>query len=280
MRTTGLCPDIILEIIEYLTLNDIVNSFAFDILPFLWTYKGKLHVTQPSEVFMNGIIQRIDHEKIVSLRLNAKDLRLRMKLDSSVIFKHIKSLTLTDSATVNSLINFQEYFPNLQRLCLHYINEINFRKLCRIFNQIQIPIKQFEIHGDFIQCSHHRTYPIYAKLSKFNYTVQSFLLHVKNLVDMCEQDDDTCFVRTTIDFIETMRSVQDVRFVIDEGNVASLLDVNRWKNLITTYPQLNKVILEVIKNTSQDTELKQKILDSEKELNNIRENFKFCVGVK
>ena len=265
---------------EYLTLNDIVNSFSFGILPLLWTYKEKLRVVQPSEIFMNGIIQEIDHKNIVSLRLNAIDLRLIMELESSVIFKHIESLTLTDSAAVNSLINLQEYFPNLQRLCLHYNNKIDSRKLCRIFNQIQIPLKRLEVHGDFVQCSHHRTYPIFTKLSKFNNTVQSFLLHVKNLVNTCEQGYDTCFVRTMMDFIETMLSIRDVCFVINEGNMASLLDVNRWQRLIKTCPQLNKVILKVIKNTSQDIELEQKILGSENELNNIRENFKFRVRVK
>ncbi|CAF0858180.1 unnamed protein product [Adineta steineri] len=281
-KETLLCPEIILEIANYLSLNDAVTVFSIDILELLSKYKVLLPLVQPSRLFMKKTIQTIDNTQIISLCLDAIHFTSTMQLASSLIFNNIMSLTLMNFQRLDDTNVFKTYFPKLKRLSLHYNDGVDFHHLCEIFNQIQVPIKQFEIYCDYIRCFHYRTPLIFPKTNKYNPTVESFLIHLRSLImpmNWCSQKHDTCFLKTTTNFIRSMGSIRSVRFIINRGNVSKLFDVHQWKTL-EMCDNLKNVTIKVIKNTSQDTQLTQKILKTQSELLKFRQPIQLHVKFK
>jgi hypothetical protein len=269
----------ILEIVKYLSLNDAVTSFSTDILPLLWKCGIKLPIIEPSDIFMKTMIEKIDREQIVSLRLKAAYFKSTMELSSSTIFNNIKILTLLDLQRVGQINNFNIFFPNLTCLSLCYDKEMDFHTLCRIFNHFQNSIKRLKIHCGYVLCSHRRTDLIFKKLNQLNRTIEYLQVDVAHmsmsLRHDCSQYYNTCLLKTTIDFIKIMLNIQYVHLIINEGNVERLLDVNEWKSLVPACRQLKKVILQVTKSMSQDTQLAEKVLKIQKDLSNGEQIIKF-----
>ncbi len=256
-----------------------MTIFSVNIIPLLTKYDIILPIVQPSERFMKEIIQKINNKNIISLHLTGNNLRSTMHLASSVTFVNVKSLSINNFQRANDLNELITYFPKLQRLCLYFDNEIDLHNICRLFNQIQIPIKQLEIHCGYILCSHYRTDLVFSKINKFNCTVEFFSLHVRNLVipkNLCKQNYDTCFLRTTTDFVKTMLNIRDIRFIINKGNVMKLLDATEWTSLEVCH-NLKKVTIKMIEKTSSDTQLKERILKAQNDLLNARQTIQLDV---
>jgi hypothetical protein len=276
---TGLCWEIILEVVKYLSLNDAVTSFSTDILPLLWKYDIKLPIIEPSDIFMKTMIEKIDREQIVSLCLKAAYFKSTMELSSSTIFNNIKILTLLNLQHVSQINDFKIFSPNLTCLSLCNEKEMDFHTLCRIFNHIQNSIKRLKIHCSYILCSHRRTDLIFKNLKQLNRTIEYLLVDVAHmsmpLRNDCSQYYNTCLLKTTIDFIKIMPNIQYVHLIINEGNVERLLDVNEWKSLVPACRRLKKVILQVTKSMSQDKQLAEKVLKIQKELCHGEQTIKF-----
>ncbi|CAF4653658.1 unnamed protein product [Rotaria sp. Silwood1] len=281
VRKTSLCWDIVLEIAKYLSLNDIVNIFPIDILPLLQNYKIRLPIIEPSDTFMKIMIEKIDSEQIVSLCLKESHLKSIIQLTSASIFTNIIYLILIDLQHVNLINEFKTYFSNLTCLSLCYNNEIDFHRICKIFNHIQNPIKRFEIHCGYVLCSHRRTRHFFSKINNLNFTIEYFLLDMTHasmtFLTNCSQYYKTCFLMTTTDFIKLMPNIRYVRLIANNINVEKLLDINDWKSLVMACHHLEKVTLKVIKSTSQDAQLTQNILQIQQELSNVRKEIKFHV---
>ncbi|CAF1061974.1 unnamed protein product [Rotaria sordida] len=152
---TDLCWEVIFEITKYLSLNDAINAFSDNILSFVHKYKTKVHISEPSYVFINMIIRKIKLQQIISLHLNTNSFSKMKELNSSIIFMNVISLTLLNYQSMNSINEYKEYFPNLIRLCLWYDNQVNFDMLNKICSQFWSSIKRFEIRcngpfGEFL----------------------------------------------------------------------------------------------------------------------------------
>ncbi len=138
---TRRCSEVILEIIKYLTLNDAIKAFSNKILSLLHINETKLQLSDPSHQFTNIILQKIKSEQIVSLRLNAMLIWAASELAPLVVLQDVISLTLLNCHRINSINEYEDYFPNLIRLSLWYDYEINFSTLSTILKQLQRPIK-------------------------------------------------------------------------------------------------------------------------------------------
>jgi hypothetical protein len=242
----------------------------------------KLPIVQPTDEFMRTMIQKINYERIISLRLKADNLRSIMEYRSAVIFSNIIILILDNLQDVNQINEVKTFISNLTCLSLRYEDEISFHRLGRIANRIQIPIKRFEIYCTSIACSHDRPELLFIK--KHNPTIETFVLNVAHtslsLVNNCVQNYAKCVLRTITDFIKIMSNIRYVYVIINKGNVETLLDVDEWMAVAKRCEQLEKITLKVIKNMSKDTQLAQKIQEMENGLHIIRESIKFEVKVK
>jgi hypothetical protein len=68
-HSTGLCPDVLALINEYLSLNDAINAFSLSILPLLHQTRSKVHLKNPSVRFLQMIRQYVDPRQIASLHI-------------------------------------------------------------------------------------------------------------------------------------------------------------------------------------------------------------------
>ncbi|CAF4737860.1 unnamed protein product, partial [Rotaria sp. Silwood2] len=260
-RKTGLCWEIILQISEYLSLNDAVTIFSTDILRLLQKSKRKLSIVEPSDIFMKTLIKKINNERIISLRIKANSFNSTIKFAPLYIYNNIQSFTLVNLEDKKQINQFKLYFPNLTRLSFYYDTKVNFCVLCKIINQIPKSVKRFEIHCHYIDCPHRHGRQLITSIDQTNDTVEYFLLNMapsfKTLINICFQGYYACFSVSTIDFIKSMLNVQDVHFIINEYNVKKFLDINEWKNLVEMRQQLRNVILQSVRCMSPDTQLKE-----------------------
>ena len=62
-QSTGLCSDVVVEICEYLLLDESINAFTTSILPLLRDGYSKVHLNNPSKRFVEMIPRHLDAEK-------------------------------------------------------------------------------------------------------------------------------------------------------------------------------------------------------------------------
>jgi hypothetical protein len=233
---------------------------------------------------MKAMIEKIDPEQIVSLRIKAADLKSTMALARSSIFNNIISLTLINLQDINQIREYKTCFLKLTCLTLRYDNEVDFHSLCKIFNQIQSPLKRLNIHCDHIRCSHRHIRHLFSMVNKLNDTIEYFLLDVAHismgLTNGCSQYYDTCFLKSSTDFMTLMSNIRYVRLIINNDNVEKLLGVNEWKGLVEMCRQLRKVTLQLVEDKLIDKRVRQKILKTKEELNNVRDSIEFQVIFK
>jgi hypothetical protein len=70
--STGFCPDVLVEISEYLWLNDAINAFSLSILPLLHQSHCKVHLHNPSDRSLEVILRYLDPRQITSLHMTAE----------------------------------------------------------------------------------------------------------------------------------------------------------------------------------------------------------------
>ncbi|CAF2936189.1 unnamed protein product, partial [Rotaria sp. Silwood2] len=279
MRKTGLCLDVVLKIVKYLSLNDVITIFSNDILPLLQKYKITLPIVEPTNRFMQTMIENINRDQIVSLRLKGNQIRSIMELTSPSILHNVRVVTLLNLQHVNHLNEFKIRLPNLAGLFLRYDKEVDFHSICKVFNYIEQPMQRFKIHCGYLRCPHRHTSIILKKIKNLNETVEYFLLHVTHasmgFLKNCAQYYTTCFLMAITDFIKIMRKVRYVDLIVSSINVDRLLDIKEWTSLVTTCHQLEKITIKVLRNTSQDTQLTENIERIQQELFNVRQNIEF-----
>jgi hypothetical protein len=277
--------EIVLEIAEYLSLNDAVMAFSIAILPLLWKHSRKLPVVEPSEKFMRTVIQKIKPERIISLQIEADHFGPTMELASRDTFKNIKSLTLKNLPKKIGDYEIKKYFPNPTHFSLHYEEEMAFHSVSDIVDLMPDSIKQFEIHCGSILCSHNRLDLLFNRIVHSTMNVHTFVLNVdhtfSSLINQCVQNYNYCLLRTITDFIRIMSlNIEHVSVIINKGNVKTFLDKDEWMELVKICKKLKKITLKVIKNTSQSKELQEKIQEIENGLHIIRRSIQFEVKIK
>ncbi|CAF4273236.1 unnamed protein product, partial [Rotaria sp. Silwood2] len=258
----GLSSDIILEIAKYLILNDAINVFSTNILLSLRQYEARVEIYQPANEFINMIIRKLKSKQIVSLRLNTIWYWTQPELDSLVISTNVISLILLNLQEINSINKCETYFPNLIRLSLWYDNEVSVRFLNRIFEYLSRSIKIFEVHCPALACSHYFSNQYNMTFSK-NIGIEHFLLDISHFplssMNDCLHKNESCFLMTTIDFIQDMSNIRDVRLITNKYNINKLLDLNEWRRLVDNCFLLKKITLKILGNILQDEELVKKI---------------------
>jgi hypothetical protein len=232
---------------------------------------------------MNTINQSSNYDKILSLRLEANQCQLTMKLATSDTFKNVKSLTIFNFQDKKQICEMRIYFPILNHLSLRYDGEIDFHKILKIFELISSSIKRLEIYCDSISCSHYRLEHLFTRANDLNRTVESFVLYLnyvsRSLVNNCIQTHQKCVLRTIADFIKIMPNIRYVRIITNRSSIEPLLDATEWGNgLLDMCQELNKITLKATKTESTGKQLdSEKIRKIEIELHKKRPSMKFKV---
>jgi hypothetical protein len=265
-----------------LSLNDAVATFSSAILPLLCKLKIKLPLIEPSEKFLKKIIPKIEHEQIDCLHLKANQFNRIMELSPLNTYTKVQALILEKFPEKILGYNIRKYFPGVTYFSIHYDGEVNFHRVCKIFQLIHDSIKRFEIHCDAILCSHRRLEYLF-NIVRSNIHIESFILYLDHtswsVLNKCGQSYRKCLLKTIIDFIRIMSNIRCVRIIVNKGYVETLLGVDEWTELVENCRNLEKITLKVMKNMSQDIKLGEKIQEIENSLHNIRPSIQFQVKV-
>lgn len=126
MPTTfrDICPDVLLELCEYFSIDELYSLFYPDVLPHIFELltasHKQLHLSMTNNHRLNTkLLSLININKIISIRLSSCEVL-------SNTFNTVKTLILHDVGNANSVISVPFVLPSLQRLVLIYSHHYNY----------------------------------------------------------------------------------------------------------------------------------------------------------
>ena len=117
-QLTGLCPDVVIEITKYLSLDETINAFSMSILSLLRDGYSKVHLNNPAKRFVEMIPQHLDPRQVTSLRIADDPRRLRSDLTAFHTFDQLISLTILSERASHRIEQCLNCLPNIRRLSL------------------------------------------------------------------------------------------------------------------------------------------------------------------
>ena len=250
------------EICKYLSLNDAINAFSERILTLLGESDARVHIVEPCENLSGVIHQRLHGEQIVAFCSNTDQSSWKIIADYSRKFHEICSLTLLDLDLLESVSEFEYYFPKLTRLSLRYNNAIDFNRMKTIFRCLPRSIRRFEIHSTRILCSHYNQQ---TSLNFFesNYQLKSFLLDLDNYPlitrEECFAEHPACFLGTLMEFLRAMPRIECFHLIVNRYDLENLIEREEWESLFYRLFYLKKVKLRILGTITDEDVLWEKI---------------------
>lgn len=282
MRKTGLSWELVLEIAQYLSLNDAISTFSIDILSLLNYPHSKFHLSNPCDPFITKILPKIGTKKIVSLQFNPSRLLSKSQLSFLSHFTEVRSVTIHNSPESNAIHEYIQCFPKLICLCLHYDKKGNYSELKGMLHQCEHQIKRLEIHhpGISYTCSDKKRS---ENEDRTTTNVQCFLLDIshKHLIPTndCGWHQQSDFIMPLSEFMKKMSHVQYIHVIMNKNDIEPFLDDDPWKRIVNICSGLKKIRLQVLRSTAQDEQfLRRKILEIQTILRNIRQIIKFQIN--
>ncbi|UJR11607.1 hypothetical protein I4U23_015789 [Adineta vaga] len=274
LKNTGFCWDIILEICQYLTLNDIINSFSTKIIPLLIEFQVKVHLSDPSHAFMNMINEKLLPEQIVSIQFNTNYFKAERKLRSRLILENVQNLIFINPHESLETHNLSVCFLNWTNVLLLFNEKVSNSILSKIFYQFPRSLRRLEIRTSV---------PVRLHLNEmtFNTSIEYFRFDVSRLASGsmgdCMESYISRLLSNFVKFIINLRNIHSVYFVINEFIVEKLLDIDQWIILANSCQQLKKITLKILGNMSPNDALTKTILQIRNSLIYVRNEVRFQV---
>jgi hypothetical protein len=145
VRSTQLCPDIVIEISKYLSLVDAVNAFTLSILPLLEEAHAKIHLVNPSNLLLKIVGEHCDPRQIVSLRITDN---FRISQHDRRIFRSFNQLThviLLSQRGTHVIDHLRRCLPNVPRLSIWFDNKCDLNRFSLLRDLSSPPITHFQI---------------------------------------------------------------------------------------------------------------------------------------
>lgn len=237
------------EICKYLSLNDAIKVFTYRILTLLGQSDARVHIVEPCEDHCDEIHRQLNAEQIVSFCSNTDQSSWKIIADYFTKFQEISSLTLLDLELLESISQFEYYFPKLNRLSLRYNNAIDFNRMKTILRCLPRTIRRFEIHSTRILCSHYEQ-PGLMNFFESNYQVKSFLLDLDSYPlispEECFLEHPACFLVTLMEFLRSMPRIECLQLIINRYDFENLIERDEWESLFQRLFYLRMVKFRIL----------------------------------
>jgi hypothetical protein len=277
VRSTGLCPDVVIEITKYLSLVDTINAFSIVILPLLEEAHAKIHLVNPWSPLLEIVRQHLDPRQIASLRLTNDFQIPRDHLPVFLTFDQLSSVTVISEQRANMIDCLQPFLPNVRRLSL-WLNVEICSDLCRCLTTLSWrPIIHLQIRCTS-KCVKRfaRDYRQYFHVK--NTTITSFIFDMK----CCPRQrgvfagyrNSSNLFAVALEFIGSLVNIRRVRFVMNQHRMQRFLRLRQWEQLIGQCLSLERVIIQVV---DDDGDLTQEAEHIEKELRQLRPGIVFRI---
>lgn len=226
---------------------------------------------------------KIRNEYINSLYLDANQYKEIMALASLDKFKNVEWFTLHNLEKLSQISDMKRCFPNLINFRTLFDNNVDFHRLCKIFNLMPNSIQRFEVHCGSISCSHDQLSLLFMK-TDFNTSIKSVKFNIgyvsSSLMNNCKQYFPKCILKTIADFVKIMPKIENITIIVHKGNVRTFLDLNIWNDLVNYCNELKNITLKMMESTFEDKKLLEKTQQIKDVLENIRPTIQFQVKVK
>ncbi|UJR34718.1 hypothetical protein I4U23_027495 [Adineta vaga] len=279
VKKTRLSWELILEIAEYLSISDIINTFSIDIFTLLDENTYKMKLLNPYDPLIRIILREIKIKQITSLQINANRLQSKNELNFLSNFQTIRSITLYNLSYSIRINQYTIYLPALIRLCLYYDDKVNYRELIQQLIYFPQQIKQFEIHCAGTFSDHVAVKDLNSEYS-FTTSIEYFLLNISRypLVSTKNyfQDYKSWFNISISSFMKNMTKIRYFHIICNKYNIECFLDNDPWKYPLHKCTQLTKIVFKIVKNTYENEQwLTKKVLEIQSLLRNIKQTIRF-----
>ena len=251
VRSTKLCPDVVIEIIEYLSLVDTINAFSIGILPLLQGAFAKIHLVNPLSPLLEMIRQHLDPRQIVSLRITDDYQISTHDLEVFRTFEQLNSVTVLSRWGIHVIDHLRHFLPNLRRLSFWFDNESNSHRF-RLPRDWSSPA----ITHLAIRCPNHCFihFPTGYQPEHYlkNTTITSFVFDMEYYLRDRDRSlryaNAPLLVKSAFEFLGLLANVRRVRFVINRHRIRTFLRLGQWQQLIAECLSLERVIIQVVDN--------------------------------
>ncbi|CAF0893811.1 unnamed protein product [Adineta steineri] len=245
---TGFDSNVILQIAKYLSLNDAINAFSFDILPLLHRTQAKVQLVEPSDRLIKLILRKLNSSQVVSLRFNTEERLSNASSNLLSIFNQVMSISLINHHSIHELLFYKIPFLNITSLSLWYDYEIAFDAVRDMIIRLPERIKRFHLYSPGIFCVHYSPNQIYPASSIY-FTLEYLLIDMSYFPfvsqNNCMQNYSSCLLMTIIDLI-LRAGVKRVCLITNRENFTNLLDINEWNKLTHSHFKLEQVTLRIL----------------------------------
>jgi hypothetical protein len=277
-QSTGLCPDVLIEISQYLWLNDAINAFSASILPLFRSAHAKLHLNNPSERFLKMILEHLDPRQIISLRARNDSRPLFYRTCFPVHFDGLVILTLLNREYWYTIEPYLSSLSSVRNLCLLYHGDMNVHS----FQYLRLAFLN-RITTLRIRCAEVGCAPSWTRTEwnspRNDSTMTSFIFDTeyhpsqRNTSHVRDRSLHSNVLNPMIHYIQSLVNVQRVRFITSQYRIERLLEVYEWRKVISECVRLDRVIIQLV----DDGDFAREAHDIQQELRRIRPEITFRV---
>jgi hypothetical protein len=279
-RSTGLCPDVVVEITQYLSLIDAINAFSINILSLLQQTHSKLHLNNPTDRLLKVISPYVDRGQIASLRITVGLLRSENYFSTVQKFDQVISLTVITALSAQTVSSIIAHLLNVHRLSLWYQGCINLF----IGRELQtVPFHSItHLHIRCAGSTHNHSWSDTAKGDYLkNTTITSFTFdyeyyphdQVRNVSQWNHIEDYSSLFMVTLKFIQSLVNIQRVRLFTGGFRIAPYFEARHWQDLIKECVRLDRVMIQLV----DDRDFTKEEMNIERELRAIRPELIFRI---
>ena len=276
-RSNFLCPDVVIEIVKYLSLPDAIHAFSIGILSMLRQEQTKIHLDNPSHRFLQMIPQHFDPRRIASLRVTDDFRSSDHNLSLLRTFDQLLHLTVVSQRKTHLINRLLGHLPNVRFVSLLLDEAIN----CDHFGQLKQALRDhsathLRIRCADVSCGHPRdddSLEHYIQNTSITSCVFDFGHDPMHSRRQCRRKDPFCFFDSAMKFIETMINVRRVQFMTVRSQIETFLQVLLWEKLISRCIHLDRVVIKVL----DVGDYTQEAANIEQELRRTRPGISFLV---
>ena len=275
-QSTGLCPDMVVEMTKYLWLDELINAFTTSILPLLRDGYSKIHLNNPTKRFVEMIPQHLDPRQVASLRITDHPLRSGSDFTAFRAFDQLISLTVISERASHRIEQCLDCLPNLRRLSLWLDNQPYSHFFPQLSNLSTYPITHLHIRcaSTSLNDRWNKNQPLFMMK---NTTITSFTfdlaLYASAWSARCCSLNSPPFLSLALSFIESLVNVRRVRLIITSYEMGSISRVPRWQHILGECVHLNRVVVQL----KSPGYFKQKARHIERELRQFRPEMIFRI---
>ena len=267
--------DVLLEISKYLPLNNAIDAFSPNILLKMKDDENfPIFLSNERSLVFSAVKKLFRPNRIQSFHLHQSNLTSMFDFKEYEFVQNVRSLHLYNFPNAFHIETCLRTFQSLERLSLWFLDEFNFD--ATILHHLRLPstISHFRIHCAGVSCSHQPMEKVWnSSIVETMPSVTYFLFDLDCYAlistEQCKKGRTTCFFDQMANFIRKMINVKVIRFRLSSVHVEKLFHRDIWRNLIEHCRDLNKIFINVIKE-SEETNLIEHAAEIERDLQNIR----------